>query len=679
MADGEIRIKDFTTASSIRSDDYIAVDGATNGTKKYPLKPTLDELSNIRVGADGKTYESAGDAVRGQVNKLNNKRNINNKILSDNVFNNDLFANATIVNERIYNYNTHAYATGWTDYSTAQVTIEAGAKYAILGYKTALHSYSGYNINNANGQRVTDGQVTDDFILVAPANSATLVITFITADSANMHIIKLNDITTNIDSLKNKNLEISNTLGGYAFGENIMKTGIITNDRFYDMQSHAYQNWPTYSTVEFSVKAGDIYRIYGFRTIHARQGYIINNAAGGKVLDANITGDFIITIPTNGAKLTVTFYTDDEDYITIARLNNNADVLAYYKNTNEFVNNLISKRITLKGFDDTIDGFDYFAFSSGITYKGKQVYALRGAYGHTPYSAAANWGKIYIYYSENNEVLNHIVLDVDYQSLAGELRDINLSKTRNGEYLLLSAFSYTYPTLSDPTTYLFVLNEDYEVLNTIVISDNLYGWGNILETEDGYLLKLGYNAISDSESTVSLYKSDTPTTSGFNNMTFSKIYEFTNPDEINEATLTYANGKLVAFMRSNVYNGVIYETNDLTGASGWSEPYITTMKFHSPAVLPFYKGSLIPVFIGYLYSQTVRIPAIMWYELTTHEIKKVSFIDETLTGWGGYPAFIKLGDDDYRVMYYDDYLNTKTALYYKKFNPYLDGDIDYIL
>ena len=234
-------------------------------------------------------------------------------------------------------------------------------------------------------------------------------------------------------------------------------------------------------------------------------------------------------------------------------------------------------------------------------------------------------------------------------------------------------------------SYLVIFNTSLEVVNVIDLwnngMDGYFAWGNTLETPDHYLLKCGYKAINGVD-TVSLFKSNekiTETTT----LTFTKIYDFPNAGAgINEATIGYVGSLLCFITRVNSANAKICFTETLDGTDGW-DSYIDLGHDLQCPVIPLYQSGNIFTFGGGYTNGTpgsdgIRNPFIAYFDIATRQLLNITQVD-TLTGWGGYPSMVNIGGDRYAMMYYDDYQNARTAVYYQRVNVRYKCNVDYFL
>ena len=467
---------------------------------------------------------------------------------------------------------------------------------------------------------------------------------------------------------------INDTFNKYVFGTNIFTDTTKTEGRAYRPSTHDYQTNSAYGTCSLAVKSSHTYRVYGISTTYNPFGYCINNISGSRISDEVITGNFDVTMPSNAGSMTFTYLLTDETNIYIVDLSDLQSTLNDYLSNKDYIDNIQRNKITLKGISETIDGYDYFAFCGASPFNEKEVFAIRGSYEHTARPTIN--GKVYLFKSDDGNVFTHNALSIDNSEIGGELRDINLCQTRSGEYLLMSGFTNDNAVTEHIYSYLFVLNSSFEIVKRIQIgSDGFICWGNTVETEDEYLLKCGY----DLSNNIYIYKSST-TVSDIGNMTFTLVTTLTSGTNISEPTLFYTPSKLVCFTRGDSTSSVIFETSDLSGETGWSSAISVGVTFHSPYALPYYNSNVVNLAVGYWLNDSIRIPAMVWYDTGTRSVKHLSAIDDTLTHAGGYPAFVKRNESEYDVMYYDDNgSNTATALYVKKYNPYMAKNTMYFL
>ncbi len=165
----------------------------------YPLKtPVMSELKDIRVGADGKTYPTAGEAIRTQFAKLNSRDSTVRtmiealrKLLDKAVFTDDVTGLINDFDRAFYDGMFKVtYALNNIVSSNSSIAVEDGERFT-----TALTANVGYKIASVtvtmNGDDITESAYSDGIVTIESV-TGDVVISAISIDAG---LVMLKSIT----------------------------------------------------------------------------------------------------------------------------------------------------------------------------------------------------------------------------------------------------------------------------------------------------------------------------------------------------------------------------------------------------------------------------------------------------------------------------------------------------
>ena len=147
----------------------------------------LSELTDIRVGADGYTYASAGDAVRGQAKELKNAVNEIGTYKEKELIQYAVFEKGSISTTGANTSSNAAIRSGYIDVSDAKylkITVESGYKYAIFTY-TSEKVYTDQSLGNYF-KSVSSSSTNNRVVPLIPAIKYIRILIATTSDSASI-------------------------------------------------------------------------------------------------------------------------------------------------------------------------------------------------------------------------------------------------------------------------------------------------------------------------------------------------------------------------------------------------------------------------------------------------------------------------------------------------------------
>lgn len=325
---------------------------------------------------------------------------------------------------------------------------------------------------------------------------------------------------------------------------------------------------------------------------------------------------------------------------------------------------LFKRKLIESGDSVHAGGFSYSSFCTGATFKGKEIYVV--------YNAPLHWsqfdlgiGKLVAYTRKDDGSFSPKILNLNYTSR--QYRDPNLTVAQNGDLLFLSAVAMendnTYKTY---TNWYWILDANLDVVNTFQIHSSettLFGFGNMLHTPAGKLIKGAYQTSTDNG--VVLLASPAGIYSQIATWTKVEIFppSSSKPTEVN---IAYWGEKLICVCRQDNGNMLYRETFNLDGTSGWGDIKNLGFKGDAPAIEPFIpKGE--PLHLTYSIPRpntTGRVPQIRSAFNAEKWTKEVPL---DVISQGGYNSFVR-NKFGFGVMYYEDKdvpTYSKTDLWFK--------------
>lgn len=665
------------------------------------------ELVDIRVGADGNTYGTAGESVRKQFLGVHDSVDVLNKSLVDystNINRSSLFKDdikqKSILTMNDYWVNTvNGTSRGVKlDKSicildgvpnnlqiASKIQLEAGKTYTVFALSDQTEStfsmYLHSKVTNSNliGFSTTKKGVLKRFTPSDTDNNCYLYIYGSAPVNCVVSVFILEGVYEKEDFYEfeevNKKIEsnINNIdiINNEIFGDNLVNTETSTVDFAVRYENGAAYDFAGASVSDrIEVEPDCYYEVLTkfYISEDSPYGHVWQDADkhyldGIKPAQSDITKPFIVKAPANAKYLRISYNTKDSGDIFVKkigtiRLNEVSDAIKEVRNRVDAVsvtsfNNDFKK--VLKDYYGYIDDYGYLSFSSGVYWHGKEIYAMRLAKGHMSPESVSDYGKIVFFIRDEGNKWDMTYPNLPYSEMTGEMRDPNITLSPDGETLFLSVFTTNNSDASNPSLHssaLFSLNTAYETTSWCYVTQdtNKCVWGNTLITPNGYILKTTYNRRSPYA--VELYKSTTAYNGTLDGMTFAYACELFDKDGFpNETNIGYFNDKLVAVCRNEYKTTSIKYTTDLEGETGWSNEVSMEIELHSPYLSP-YCGKNKLFFAGSNYHDMEnRYPMIGYLDIvsgkviTSYEIVKNSRL-------GGYPSVVFLSDDIIGTCYY---------------------------
>jgi len=447
----------------------------------------------------------------------------------------------------------------------------------------------------------------------------------------------------------------------------------------YHIQNHSWVTNNDYDTLRFNVQSGQIVRLRntgGTSTF----GYIFISIDGTIISENGIlSSEIFVNVPSGAVNMCV----------SCIRGNNNKKIEIRNSDVNSTKIEQISENISIpiKQVDDCLVSAtdDYFAWFSGVIFNGYEYHIGTCRNNHT--GVGDYDGNVILVEIDANGNRRTIVPNIT-QHQGYKPGQVGAGVTRDGQYMLVGVAYQDDSQELDYRTYedIIVFNKTLSIVKTITLVNNGVGdvglmFGNILETPEHYIIFTSYY-LDNGVDTLGLWCSDEKITDTLD-LHFTKVKTFDNYGSgLNEATVGYVGNKLVLVSRVHSANSVLYQTEDLNGKTGWSNRYVLNEVIHAPVMLPIAQNNIFAfggcIAVGDPGQGGYRYPAIIYYNIDTHEELSVSRIDNgEIQGWGGYPSMVQISDCVFAMMYYDDYSNNKTTVFYQRVNARYKCNINY--